>query len=99
MTTLETYQLGLLDLVKNRGTSPSDPYLREVARSRGIVVVREIAVWWRAFQIASQCPLASRVLKHYGSFDATIEDYFASHRTSPFVEELTDHFLAFLGGR
>jgi len=98
MTTLETYQRGLLDLVKNRGTSLGDPYLQEVARSRGIVVVREIAVWWRAFQIGAQCPLVSRVLKQYGSFDSTIEHYFASHRTSPFVEELTDHFLAFLCG-
>ena len=98
MTTLEGYQRGLLDLVKLRGTTPSDPYLRAVANSRGIVVVREIAVWWRAFQIASACPLVSRLLRHYGCFDATVTEYFANNRTSPFVEELTDHFLAFLDG-
>jgi hypothetical protein len=98
MTTLETYQRGLLDLVKNRGAAPTDPYLAKVASSHGIVVVREIAVWWRSFQIGSQCPLVSRVLKHYGCFDETISDYFASNHTSPFVEELTDHFLTFLAG-
>ena len=98
MTTLETYQRGLLDLVKGRALSPTDPYLATVEDSSGIVVVREIAVWWRAFQIASQCPLVTRVLRHYGCFDATIGEYFANHRTSPFVEELTDHFLDVLGG-
>ncbi len=98
MTTLETYQRGLLDLVKSRGTPPTDPYLCEVASSRGIEVVREIAVWWRAFQIATQCPLVSRLLKHHGCFDETIGQYFANNQTSPFVEELTNHFLLFLNG-
>ncbi len=97
MTTLETYQRGLLDLVKSRGAPPTDPYLSLVASSPGMVVVREIAVWWRAFQIAAQCPLVSRVLKHAGLFEGTIEQYFSGHRTSPFVEELTDDFLRFLG--
>jgi hypothetical protein len=97
MITLETYQRGLLDLVKSRGVPPTDPYLSEVAGSPGIVVVREIAVWWRTFQIAAQCPLVSRVLKHDGLFEATVEQYFSCHRTSPFVEELTDDFLRFLG--
>jgi hypothetical protein len=97
MTTLETYQRGLLDLIKSRGGPPSDPYLSRVASSRGIVVVREIAVWWRAFQIAAQCPLVSRILKHDGRFEETIEQYFSGHRTSPFVEELTDDFLGFVG--
>jgi hypothetical protein len=96
MTTLETYQRGLLDLVKSRGAPPTDPYLSRVASSLGIVVVREIAVWWRAFQISAQCPLVSRVLKHDGLFEETIEQYFSGHRTSPFVEELTDDFLRFL---
>lgn len=99
MITLETYQRGLLDLVKSRGAPPTDPYLSEAASSPGIVVVREIAIWWRAFQIAAQCPLVSRVLKHAGLFEGTVEQYFSGQRTSPFVEELTDDFLRFLEGR
>jgi hypothetical protein len=62
-------------------------------------VVREIAIWWRAFQIGSQCPLVSLVLKRQACFDTTISDFFESNRTSPFVEELTEHFLTFLGER
>ena len=99
MITLETYQRGLLDLVKNRCTIETDPYLVEVANSRGIEVVREIALWWRAFQIGSQCPLVSLVLKRQACFDRTIADYFENNRTSPFVEELTADFLKFLGAR
>jgi len=96
MTTLETYQRGLLDLVKSRGGPPTDPYLRRVAGGAEIAVVREIAIWWRTFQIESQCPLVSRVLKHYGCFNQTVTQYFDANRTSPFVEELTHQFLASL---
>ena len=62
MTRLELYQRGLLDLVKKRGVAPEDPYLRHVAESRALVVVREIAVWWRVFQIEAQCRFTSRLL-------------------------------------
>ena len=96
MTTLETYERGLLDLVKDRGGPPTDPYLRRVAGGAEIAVVREIAIWWRTFQIESQCPLVSLVLKHYGCFNQTVTQYFDSNHTSPFVEELTHHFLASL---
>ena len=96
MTTLETYQRGLLDLVKNRSVAPTDPYLCRVASCPEIAVVREIAIWWRAFQIETQCPLVARVLNHYGCFNQTVTQYFDSHHTSPFVEELTHHFLASL---
>jgi hypothetical protein len=93
MITLETYQRGLLDLVKNRGVPPTDPYLRQIASCPELVLVREIAVWWRAFQIETQCPLVARVLKHYGCFNRTVTQYFDGNHTSPFVEELIHHFL------
>jgi hypothetical protein len=96
MIGLQIYQRGLLDLVKNRGGPPTDPYLRRVAGGPEITVVREIAIWWRTFQIETQCPLVSRVLKHYRCFNQTVTQYFDSNHTSPFVEELTHHFLASL---
>ncbi len=96
MTTLETYQRGLLDLVKNRKLLQTDPYLRRVENGPEIAIVREIAIWWRAFQIETQCPLVTRVLKHYGCFNQTVAQYFDSNRTSPFVEELTHHFVVSL---
>jgi hypothetical protein len=94
--TLETYQRGLLDLLKNRGGPPTDPSLRRVAGGPEIAIVREIAIWWRTFQIETQCPLVSCVLKHYGCFNQTVTQYFNFNHTSPFVEELTHHFLGSL---
>ena len=58
--------------MKSHGKPPTDPYLFEVASSRGIVMVRAIAIWSRASQIASQCPLVSRALKHRGCLEQTI---------------------------
>lgn len=93
MKPLELYQRGLLDLVKGRGTPPADPYLGQVAASRGLKMVREIAIWWRKYQLESQCPLTWCLLKRMGCFDEAVESYFNNNQTSPFVEELTDHFL------
>ena len=93
MTQLELYQRGLLDLVKGRGVTPLDTYLRRVAESRALEVVREIAVWWRTFQIEAQCRYTSRVLERIGCFQEVVTSYFNSNRTSPFVEELSRDFL------
>lgn len=59
-------------------------------------MMREIALWWRTMQIAAQCPLVTRVLKCQRCFEPTVARYFDGHRTSPFVEELTEGFLSFL---
>ena len=93
---LELYQRGLLDLVKKRGVASENPYLRRVAESRALVIVREIAVWWRVFQIEAQCHFTSRLLKHLHCFHEVVTSYFDSNRTSPFVEELSRDFLSSL---
>jgi hypothetical protein len=93
MTRLELYQRGLLDLVKRRGAAPSDPYLRRVAGSRELAVLQEIAVWWREFQIQAQCHFTSLLLMRLGCFHEIVTSYFNSNRTSPFIEELSLHFL------
>jgi hypothetical protein len=90
---LEQQQRGLLELVKGRGELPEDPYLRRVAESRELAVVREIAVWWRVFQIEAQCRFTPRLLKRLGCFKEVVTSYFNGHRTSPFVEELSKDFL------
>jgi hypothetical protein len=97
MTQLERQQRGLLNLIKNRGEPPEDAYLRQVANSRGLEMVREIAVWWRAFQIEDQCRFTSRLLKRCECFEEVVVTYFNNHRTSPFIEELSQDFLRSLG--
>jgi len=95
MTSLEQFQRGLLDLIKGRPV-PGDPYLQRAAASREIEMLREIAVWWRAFQIEAQCHFTSRMLKRLGCFHETVALYFSTNRTSPFVEELSRDFLRWL---
>jgi hypothetical protein len=93
MTQLERQQRDLLDLIKNRGVPPEEAYLQQVANSRGLAMVREIAVWWRAFQIEAQCRFTSRLLKRLECFEDLVIKYFNNHRTSSFVEELSQGFL------
>lgn len=90
---LELYQRGLLDLIKERGVVSGDPYLSQVANSREIAVVREIAVWWRVFQIEAQCRFTALLLKRHGCFHDLVTSYFDNNLTSPFVEELSRDFL------
>ena len=93
MTGLERQQRGLLALLQGRDCPADDPYLQRVAGSRQLGMVREIAIWWRAFQIEAQCHFTSRLLKRLGRFDALVASYFDNHATSPFVEELSQGFL------
>jgi len=96
MMSLELYQRGLLELIKGRGVVAEDPYLCSVAASREIEILREIAVWWRVFQIEAQCHFTARLLKRLGCLHETVALYFATNRTSPFVEELSRDFLKWL---
>jgi hypothetical protein len=93
MTGLERQQRGLLALLKGRDCPADDPYLQLVAGSRQLGMVREIAIWWRVFQLEVQCHFTSRLLRRLGSFDRLVAAYFDSHATSPFVEELSQGFL------
>jgi hypothetical protein len=96
MSALELQQRGLLALIKNRGGVPDDPYLKHVANSRELAMMRSIALWWRSLGLQMQCRFTPRLLKRLGCFDALVADYFDRNATSPFVEELTPGFLASL---
>ncbi len=98
MLTLEAHQRGLLELVKKRGASPVDPYLRQVEGSAQLAIVREIALWWRVFALEAQCRFTSRLLKRFCLFQETVAYYFDHNPTSPFVEELSVEFLDSLRG-
>jgi hypothetical protein len=61
-------------------------------------MVREIALWWRAFDLQAQCGFSARLLKRLGRFDVLLARYFDSNPTSPFAEELSLDFLSWLQG-
>lgn len=96
MTRLELQQRGLLDLIKGRSAA-ADPYLEKIAGSRELALLRETALWWRAFQLSAQCRFTARLLKRLGCFDAVVAGYFNNNATSPFAEELGRDFLVSLG--
>ena len=96
MKRLEQQQRGLLELIKARRTPRPDSSLQHLACSSGLAMVREIALWWRAFQLEAQCPFSSRLLKRLGRFDEAVAAYFNNNATSPFVEELSVDFLTWL---
>src|SRR5271166_3262233 len=97
MTSLPTQQRRLLKLIKGRTHDCiDDPYLSAVAHSRELAVIREIAVWWRAYQIQTCCPLTSKLLQRLDKFDRTVELFFSNTATSPFVEQLSADFLQYL---
>lgn len=96
MTGLELQQRGVLGLIKGRGIGTKDSYLERVAASRELAMVREIALWWRKFDLERQCGFSARLLKRLGRFDMLVARYFDGNATSPFVEELSLHFLTWL---
>jgi hypothetical protein len=96
MSALEAQQRGLLALLKNRATPTDDPYLRRVAQSRELALLRMIALWWRTFALEAQCRFTVRLLKRRGSFAADVACYFDGNATSAFAEELSLGFLAAL---
>ena len=92
MMTLEDLERGLVDAIKVRTAStPPDPRCVPVSSTLG--VVRKTALVWRAFQLESQCPFTSRLLKRLGCFEAVMMDYFSHHGMWPDIEELSRNFL------
>ncbi|HMC30213.1 MAG TPA: hypothetical protein VKL99_05220 [Candidatus Angelobacter sp.] len=99
MNTLAEYQKTMLALIKGRTvplrTMPvvTDGHLTELTRSRGLGLLREVAVWWRGFAVESACPWTTRLLKKLGSFQSSIEAFYRGQDVSPYVEKAGEQFL------
>ncbi len=95
MTSLGQQQRALLALIKKRPLpqEDSDDYLRRVAASNELGLVREIALWWRALGIERNCPLTVKLLRKTGRFEATVENFYCRQATSPYMEEMAFQFL------
>ena len=91
---LATRQRQLRDLIKGRGVPvDADPYVRDVATSPGLDMVREIVLWWRALGIERTCPLTAAVLKRRERFDAAVATFVRDHALTPYRDELGPRFL------
>ncbi|WP_038025865.1 hypothetical protein [Synechococcus sp. PCC 7336] len=78
---------------------PDDPpYVRGLASSARLAVVREVVYFWRSYGIEKFCILTARWLKRLKRFEADIQRYVAAERLSPFVEEAGLQFLHYVAG-
>lgn len=92
---LATLQGKLLGLIKSsyQITDDDDPYIKVVAQSEHLRMVREVVLWWRAFGVGRFCVLTSTLLKQQGMFDEAVSAFVRKRRISPFVEKLGPTFL------
>ena|SRR5215472_5123186 len=94
MQTLAEYQKNMLALLKGRPMPViPDQHLAELAKSRGLGLLREIAVWWRGFAVESACPWTARLLKKLGNFEPSVEAFYRGQNVSPYVEKAAEQFL------
>jgi hypothetical protein len=75
-----------------------DAYLRALAQSPQLALVREIVAQWRSYDLRRTCVLTSRLLTRAGQFEVAVEAFTRHGASSPFVEELGAAFLAALEG-
>ncbi|MGA2837572.1 MAG: hypothetical protein ABSF84_13330 [Acidimicrobiales bacterium] len=91
--TLEQLQVGLLDLIKDRPTDASDPYLAGVAGSDALLLVREISASWRAISLDTHAPLTTTLLRQRGHLVDEMVELMQVRGLSPFHADLRDGFL------
>jgi len=97
---LASHQRKLLGLIKStyEGSNDEDPYIRKVTQSTNLEVIREIAAWWRALNIERYCVLTTSLLKRWGIFEKTVEEFAKNRGSSRFIERLGPQFLEEMGG-
>lgn len=93
---LRQLQQGIFQTLKSPENPTNDSYLREVANSDGLQILREIVLWWRALQMEQFCILSSVYLKRHNQFDQTIQGFYHSTNVSAFIEEAGLEFFNFL---
>ena len=99
MTGLAEYQRSIRDLLKKRAISTAhDPHLSEIAQSRELSLLRDIAVWWREMAVNENCAWTTGLLRKCGIFHQTVESFYCSENVSSYVERASEQFLALLSG-
>lgn len=92
---LATHQRALADLIESgslHGSSADDAYLRQVAHSPGLRVVREIIAHWEAYDVRRSCPLTATALDLAGRLDQLLH-VIPFGATSAFSESRSRLFL------
>lgn len=90
---LATVQRGLSELVRTGVTTSDDPWVRGLADSERLELLREIVLWWRTFGVQRACPLTSRLLARQGRLERAVDEFVATKSISPYIESLAQAFV------
>jgi hypothetical protein len=94
---IRTLQEGICALLKSRPLPIEDPQLEALAAAPGLELAREIAHWWRAYQLEQACPLTATWLKQRAAFEDSIAAFYETTNVSPYLETVAVDFAAFVG--
>src|SRR5258707_5327040 len=87
MTALAEYQRHIRDLLKNRTVGElNDPHLQAVARSPELLLLRDIAVWWRELAVNGQGKWATPPPSQYGAVHARGGAFFCEGKSFLCIE-------------
>jgi hypothetical protein len=70
-----------------------DPYIKAVAQSPQLEMLREVILSWREFDVERSCVLTSALLRRLGIFKELVREFASRGPISPFVEKLGEAFL------
>ena len=91
--TLAFVQRGLREVIRTGATTTDDEYLRSVAGSDQVELLREIVLWWRTFGVQRGCPLTSRLLNRQARLEEVVSRFVRDNSISPYVEDLAASFV------
>jgi len=98
MSGLAQAQDSMLRLIKARPINTKDSYLKLVEDSGELPAIREIAIWWRAYQLERTCVHTARLMRRLGLFGRAVALFHVTTAISPFAEEAGRRFLAAMSG-
>ena len=97
---LAAHQRALLELIEagpGAAGADDDEYLRSVAASDGLRVLREIVAHWEAYDVRRTCPLTATALERSGRFAEAVgavrfeaSSAFLDERVSTFLDDVAD---------
>ena len=92
---LACQQTALFSLLRSghADEEPTDPYIREVAASAHLTMLREIVLAWRLYDIRRHCRLTASLLHKLGNLEEAVKSFAATPSLSPFPDQLAEAFL------
>ncbi|MEO1259758.1 MAG: hypothetical protein AAFZ15_13280 [Bacteroidota bacterium] len=95
---IATFQQNIKHLLKEGRltAAANDVYFKKLKDSESLQMVKEIALWWRAYLLENYCPLTAGLLKRDHLYDRAIASFYKHNNVSSFIEEAGQSFLGYM---